>query len=459
MAVRPGQHVSGEGRIYHPYLACWRRQERPSISELLRILQDVFAREPPVISKQERLPNPPRPPLSEIGGAPPVPPLPPELERGASRGQRVASQSSFSEGPPPPPPKPFNSRMFSNPPQENGAPPITPHPKPTGNQYHSPIDRYPNNHVQNARGIDLEPQYALQLSSTLRDGSGPPLSHISDSQGHMHQGQRQNSHGPISPVYSVQSPYSTYSHQQPQPVYNEQQQQQQQQQQQSFTYQNHRPQYSNHLPNPQANPRPPPSKPPTADLLTSPFDNPLPLQQTNIPAPPIPPNPEKDALLSSLSRTILRHLSTTLASNASALPPLQAQNSALQTTLQNLQHEQHSLNALNSLLLTNESILHAAMRSADTVIADAAHRTVPGVDEVLVAPTVVGEQLYELVAEERACVEARAVLGRALDVGRVSCEGWVRGVRGLAREEFLKKVLVRKCARGMGLVEGEEGWE
>ena len=24
MAVRPGQHVSGEGRIYHPYLAEWR---------------------------------------------------------------------------------------------------------------------------------------------------------------------------------------------------------------------------------------------------------------------------------------------------------------------------------------------------------------------------------------------------------------------------------------------------
>ena len=24
MAVRPGQYVSGEGRIYHPYLAGWR---------------------------------------------------------------------------------------------------------------------------------------------------------------------------------------------------------------------------------------------------------------------------------------------------------------------------------------------------------------------------------------------------------------------------------------------------
>lgn len=26
MVVRPGQHVSGEGRIYHPYLAGWREE-------------------------------------------------------------------------------------------------------------------------------------------------------------------------------------------------------------------------------------------------------------------------------------------------------------------------------------------------------------------------------------------------------------------------------------------------
>ena len=82
----------------------------------------------------------------------------------------------------------------------------------------------------------------------------------------------------------------------------------------------------------------------------------------------------------------------------------------------------------------------------------------PAVDEVLVAPTVVGEQLYGLVADERALAETRAVLGRALDRGRMGTEGWARGVRGLAREEFLKKALVRKCADGMGLRRGGE-WD
>lgn len=91
-------------------------------------------------------------------------------------------------------------------------------------------------------------------------------------------------------------------------------------------------------------------------------------------------------------------------------------------------------------------------------MASAAQRKPPSVDEVLVAPTVVGGQLYELVAEEQACGDAIFVLGRGLDKGRVGVEGWVRLTRGLARERFLKKALVRKICGGMGLDVGRGWW-
>ena len=232
----------------------------------------------------------------------------------------------------------------------------------------------------------------------------------------------------------------------------------------AYGWQN-QPQQALHYPNPnQHQPyhnhnNPPPASKLPEDLLTSPFDMPLPSQasnNTNHPAPPIPPNPEKDSLLSVLSHTLTEQVHSAIASNATMLPPLRAQHAAMQATLQKMQQEHRSLTALSDLLASDEKILHKAMHDADKCIADAKHGTVPGVDDVLVAPTIVGEQLYELVAEERACMEARTVLGRALDRGRVGCEGWVKGVRGLAREEFLKKVLIRKCARGMGLRDGEE---
>ena len=57
---------------------------------------------------------------------------------------------------------------------------------------------------------------------------------------------------------------------------------------------------------------------------------------------------------------------------------------------------------------------------------DAKHRKVPGVDEVLVVPTVVAGQLYELVADERSLEECRGVLAKALDRGRVGGDVWAK---------------------------------
>lgn len=97
------------------------------------------------------------------------------------------------------------------------------------------------------------------------------------------------------------------------------------------------------------------------------------------------------------------------------------------------------------------------MASADAVLADAKNRSVPDIDEVLVAPTRVEGQLYEVVCEERAIRETRAFLGRCLDRGRVGGEVWARQTRGLAREEFGKMWLGKKIARGLGLIMERDG--
>ena len=129
------------------------------------------------------------------------------------------------------------------------------------------------------------------------------------------------------------------------------------------------------------------------------------------------------------------------------------------------------LNELETLLSSNEAILHQAMRDADKVLDDAKRRKVPNIDEVLVAPTIVAGQLYATVAEERAIEDSRAVLGKALDKGRIGGGLWAKvcwptwwlheltrrpqQTRSLAREEFLKKALIKKISRGMGLAEDD----
>lgn len=84
------------------------------------------------------------------------------------------------------------------------------------------------------------------------------------------------------------------------------------------------------------------------------------------------------------------------------------------------------LNDLEALLSSNEAILHKAMRDADKVLEEAKRREVPNVDDVLVAPTLVAGQLYQLVAEESAIEESRGALGKALDKGRIAGGVWAK---------------------------------
>lgn len=114
----------------------------------------------------------------------------------------------------------------------------------------------------------------------------------------------------------------------------------------------------------------------------------------------------------------------------SAIPPLRAQQAALNETLTKINHEMSQLNDLQTLLDSNEKILRQAMIDADKVLDDAKRRDVPAVEDVLVAPTVVARQLYETVIEERVLEECRTVMGKALDKGRIGGDVWAK-VEGL----------------------------
>lgn len=106
---------------------------------------------------------------------------------------------------------------------------------------------------------------------------------------------------------------------------------------------------------------------------------------------------------------------------------------------------------LDAVLASNEKILRDAMVEADRVMEEGRRRKAPDVDDVLVAPTVVGGQLYTLAAEEKGIADALFVLGRALDKGRIGADVFVKQTRSLAREQFLKKALIKKIAKGMAL--------
>ncbi|RMZ81158.1 hypothetical protein DV737_g2691, partial [Chaetothyriales sp. CBS 132003] len=134
MVVRQGQHVAGDGRIYHHYLAHWPQAwDRSHVADLLTILSGIFANEPP---------PPPRPPLpydaaqlprsgtpaqQQPGAAAPRPP-PKQLSAQEERPQSPAqARLGRYEAPLPLPQQPQSPvrppSMYSEHPQSNGSVP------------------------------------------------------------------------------------------------------------------------------------------------------------------------------------------------------------------------------------------------------------------------------------------------------------------------------------------------
>lgn len=334
---------------------------------------------------------------------------------------------------------PPNSRHLSG----QSGPPLPPLPP-----LQTPQQQYaPQNQWQDSRaGIPYQaPLSQPQRQSSLDSKPSP----YTPQQLPPHMRYQQNHHeleSPVSPITPDPSNRNWPLTQQHQPPYNYQQQPPD-----PRSYQQGPAQPPNYA---QQGPLPQKKSQPAIDLLTSPLDVTIPSQKgamKPMPVPPVPPNPQKDALLNALSQALVSQTNQIIASNTSATTSLEAQQFALRSAHAVLQAELEQLEQLDRALESNERILRGAMQEAEQVMRDASGRRRPEVDEILVCPTVVGGQLYTLVAEEKACEEARLALGRGLDKGRVGLEVFVKQTRTLAREEFLKKALIRKVAKGMGL--------
>ncbi|KAL4784767.1 UEV domain-containing protein [Aspergillus varians] len=483
MAVRVGQHVTLEGRVYHHYLAHWAGAwERSSILDLLSILQDVFAKEPPVKYKQQQpirqqaQPMQPMQPARQVQVPPPRPPLPPELA-GSSvhtslpHSPAVHSPQPASQAPPPPPPPkpgqvpgpPAVQQQNAQAQHHNSPPPLPPLP-PKQQNHRQPI---PQEHDAIGSPQTRAPHY-LPHQSNILGGAYPPQQQAPPFQAT----QQHNSPGPGPAYVPVPTHYQAPNGTPNIPPQRQPAQLQGSQIAPQPTYQQHYPaaqQVQPHLPHhgpprtvPTSQQPVPQPKPANEDLLTSPFELDLPSFKPTGPAPPIPPNPEKDALLQAVSKALTETLHANIAHSESATNSLTSQSHSLHAAINTLQGEISSLNTLNSTLESNTSVLQQSLHRADAVIADAQCRVsssdsasggLPPIDDILVAPTVVGKQLYDLVAEERGIQQAIYALQAALVRGIIGVDTWSRHTRGLARESFSKRALIRKIGMGMGLEE------
>ncbi|OTA24061.1 hypothetical protein BTJ68_13378 [Hortaea werneckii EXF-2000] len=398
MAIRPGQHVGTDGRVYHPYLRDWRGmggaggwedggRGGSSLGEFLRVLIGVFEREPPVVSRLQSQPPQhhgnnvfgmasPRPPSSSGSSLPPQ--LPPKQVHGSGyetqqrHPQQPPVEMSATTNSPPPPPKPpkpgqepvFPERSTSRNLARDGPPlPPLPHERVGSAQYAaSPppsTPMYPNRTASASR----PPPQGMSGYEATAGQHGPPATPLAHQQFQQVRAAAGREGSPVSPMmpngqgydqrYSQQFMPGTQGNPQHHPArqrasfphhptHHQQQVPSQQpyhhhSQMNSTSYQ----QYPPHQPHPQYHYQQQPSPPPLQHI-------PQPLKRKNPlhPGPPnhrplrnlpphrphhqqphlnrrapIPPNPEKEHLLTALATTLSAQTQSKVSQNLSAVAP------------------------------------------------------------------------------------------------------------------------------------------
>ncbi|KAH8117469.1 UEV-domain-containing protein [Phellopilus nigrolimitatus] len=202
--------------------------------------------------------------------------------------------------------------------------------------------------------------------------------------------------------------------------------------------------------------RPPPSIPPP-DLLDQ-DDGPVPPAGPSLsgtgsvstaPPPPRPPNPQTVALHNALLASMRDSLSRLAASHADALTRQRAQQAELLAGPGALRDESARLAAVRDVCRAVSARWGAVVNEGERVLGEVRRHGEVGVDEMVCASSIVGNQLINLVAEDNAIEDTMYHLHRALNSGRIDLERFLRTTRVLAEEQFMKRALVEKIVRGL----------
>lgn len=176
----------------------------------------------------------------------------------------------------------------------------------------------------------------------------------------------------------------------------------------------------------------------------------MPTSKTAVP-PPLPPNPEKDRLINEIARILQQKAEAASVKTVASLEQTASQAEAMAKTEAYMERERMELIRINDVCEKDQRILNERIGMADELIREVRDREAPNIDAVVVAPTVVHNQLYELVTDDMAIEDTIYVLGKALDKERITLDVFLKHTRALAREQFTKRALVKKISRQIGM--------
>ncbi|KAI6106427.1 UEV domain-containing protein [Pisolithus croceorrhizus] len=412
MLVRPSKYVDVSGRCTIEYSQSWeRKSEACNLSALFEALQDHFSHSPPLCAKPKpKLPSPR--PASPVLSSPSSAPRSSSLLSPSHTSSPLPPQDAAR---PPLPPKPVSPPATVTTPSlptyvsdlSHGPPPLPPRA-----DIHPPQYQHPLMHI--STGANIREEHSTQPPAVLATDRSASVG--------------DNYRGPPEAM-PVQSPLA---HIRP-PV---------------FT------QYPSHT-----TPRPPQQWIPSAVSPTSKSSPPnliddelvrsSVLQPPAESAPPRPPNPELLQLHARVHDKIQSEFNSLSQAMHLDAERLRAQQTDLLAGEPAIRDEMARLEAVRTVCRNVSSRFRSALEQGERTLSELRRKGDPEVDELVCSTSIVHNQLINLVADDNAIEDTMYHLHRALNGGRMDLERFLRTIRVLAEEQFMKRALIEKIQQGI----------
>ncbi|CDS00291.1 hypothetical protein [Sporisorium scitamineum] len=168
------------------------------------------------------------------------------------------------------------------------------------------------------------------------------------------------------------------------------------------------------------------------------------------PPPPRPINPELLALHDRVYTKLDARLTTLATTLHASNTRLEVLSSDLDRGLPAIEDELSRLKAVRDVCKTTGDRLESSVLEITDHLRALQAKDDPDPDSMVLATSIVGNQLVDLVAEDNAIEDTLYHLGRALNAERIDLASFLKQTRLLAREQFMCRALAMKVAEGMG---------
>ncbi|KAJ3156206.1 hypothetical protein HDU86_003969 [Geranomyces michiganensis] len=388
MLVRASKHVDLSGKVYHPYLAYWHMNtEESTLLQFVRVLQEVFAVEPPVYTKPTNAPVSVPPPQNNAYHNSGYPGQPQQSSQTAGAAKAYQEPSRLQQPQPQASPQQQQQQHHSR----GNQPPLQ-HPQPG---YATQPPQYQPSPPQQHLSMPDPRRHTTPSPSSMLTQQAPPIpppppNYLRGSS---------NSPHPNSQPYQSHSPQPQRAslHQPPAPPQHHPQQQQQQQQQQ------HKQPVGTSMAAP-----PVPHKPLAASIDTQAY-------QTAV--------DERTAKLNAIRDALRARLRDKEAELNATLPP---EIERLLNMNRGLEDSGARIAKAIKDATAHESEIKVAIEAVQQKTAEVVEQTSTiqaqpdvNIDTLLDGPSVVHNQLIDLVGQDHAIDDTLYYLGKALDAERI----------------------------------------